>query len=72
MFVPAAENWYAKPDAGRLMISPADQDPVEAHDAYPDDMVLAEGIDRFSQKTTLEVTRIERSWAGIEEFCARS
>jgi len=68
MFVPAAENWYAKPDAGRLMISPADQDPVEAHDAYPDDMVLAEGIDRFSQKTTLEVTRIERSWAGLRSF----
>jgi len=68
MIVPAAEDWYAKPDAGRLMISPADADPIEAHDAYPDDMVLAEGIDRFSQATTLEVTRVERSWAGLRSF----
>ena len=68
MIVPAAEDWYAKPDAGRLMISPADADPVEAHDAYPDDMVLAEGIHRFSQVTTLEVTRVERSWAGLRSF----
>ena len=68
MIVPAAEDWYAKPDAGQLMISPADADPVEAHDAYPDDMVLAEGIDRFSKATTVEVTRVERSWAGLRSF----
>ena len=68
MIVPAAEDWYAKPDAGRLMLSPADADPVEAHDAYPDDLVLAEGIDRFSQVTTLDVTRVERSWAGLRSF----
>jgi len=68
MFVPAAENWYAKPDAGRLMVSPADQDPVHPHDAFPDDMVLAEGIDRFCKKTTIEVNRVERSWAGLRCF----
>lgn len=63
-----AESWYAKPDGGRLWVSPADEDPVEPHDAWPDDMVLAEGLDRFAQSTTWEVTRVERSWAGLRTF----
>ena len=64
----AAETWYCKPDGGRLWVSPADEDPVEPHDAYPDDMVLAEGLHRFSEATTMEVTRVERSWAGLRTF----
>ncbi len=63
-----AETWYAKPDGGRLWVSPADEDPVEPHDAYPDDMVLAEGLHRFEQATTMDVTRVERSWAGLRTF----
>ncbi|MEM1299303.1 MAG: FAD-binding oxidoreductase [Pseudomonadota bacterium] len=63
-----AETWYCKPDGGRLWVSPADEDPVEPHDAYPDDMVLAEGLHRFEQATTVEVTRVERSWAGLRTF----
>lgn len=63
-----AESWYAKPDAGRLWVSPADEDPVDPHDAYPDDMVLAEGLDRFTRSTTWELTRVERSWAGLRTF----
>ena len=49
-------------------VSPADEDPVEPHDAYPADMVLAEGLHRFEQSTTMEVTRVERSWAGLRTF----
>lgn len=64
----AAETWYAKPDGGRLWISPADEDPVDPHDAYPDDMVLAEGLHRFEQATTMAVKRVERSWAGLRTF----
>lgn len=66
----ASENWYAKPDAGKLMVSPADEDPVEPHDAWPDDMVLAEGLYRFEQAVTMPVTRVERSWAGLRSFVA--
>jgi D-arginine dehydrogenase len=62
------EHWYAKPEAGRLWVSPADEDPVEPHDAYVDDMVLAEGLARFQDATTVEVTRVERSWAGLRTF----
>jgi D-arginine dehydrogenase len=62
------ERWYAKPEAGRLWVSPADEDPVDPHDAYVDDMVLAEGLARFQEAMTVEVTRVERSWAGLRTF----
>lgn len=64
----AAEGWYCKPQAGKLYVSPSEEIPVEPHDAYVDDMVLAEGLERFSQATTYEVTRLEGSWAGLRSF----
>jgi len=64
----ASEAWYAKPDAGKFMVSPADEDPVEPHDAWADDMVLAEGLHRFEQAVTMDVTRVEHSWAGLRSF----
>jgi len=63
--VTAPLRWYAKVEAGRLLISPADQDPVSPHDAFADDMVLAEGLQRFSEDTGFEVSRLEGSWAGL-------
>jgi D-arginine dehydrogenase len=62
------ETWYCKPQSGKLLVSPADATPVDPHDAYADDMTLAEGIDRFQQAVTLEVTRVERSWGGLRSF----
>ncbi|MEX0969833.1 MAG: FAD-binding oxidoreductase [Paracoccaceae bacterium] len=62
--------WYAKPMGGKLMVSPAEEDPVAPHDAWPDDMVLAEGLDRFEQDVTMPVVRVERSWAGLRSFVA--
>ncbi|MGJ3262559.1 MAG: NAD(P)/FAD-dependent oxidoreductase [Salinarimonas sp.] len=68
LFGPASESWYAKPDAGRLLVSPADEDPVDPHDAWPEDMVIAEGLHRFEQAVTVGVTRVEASWAGLRSF----
>ena len=64
----ASESWYAKPQSGLLIVSPADEDPVEPHDAWPEDIVLAEGIDRFQQFMGIEVNHIEHSWAGLRTF----
>lgn len=64
------EHWYMKPDAGHLFVSPADEIPVDPHDAYPDDMILAEGLDRFETATSIEVTRVLRSWAGLRTFAS--
>ena len=68
IFFGVGETWYAKPDAGKLLISPADEDPVEPHDAWADDLVLAEGIERYSQHVTEPVTRVETTWAGLRSF----
>jgi len=62
------ESWYAKPDAGGWIVSPAVEDPVEPHDVWADDMVLAEGIARYQEHVSVEVTRVETSWAGLRTF----
>ncbi|WP_299745499.1 FAD-binding oxidoreductase [uncultured Tateyamaria sp.] len=68
IFFGVGETWYAKPDAGKLLVSPADEDLVAPQDAWADDMVLAEGLDRYSQHVTEPVTRVETSWAGLRSF----
>lgn len=62
------ERWYAIPQSGKLMVSPADADPVEACDIHPDDMVIAEGLDRYARRVTTPLTRVERTWAGLRSF----
>jgi D-arginine dehydrogenase len=68
MFFGVGEAWYAKPDAGALLVSPADEDAVEPHDAWADDMVLAEGLARYESKVRTPVTRLLSSWAGLRSF----
>jgi len=68
LFGSVSERWYARPMGGKLMVSPADQDPVPPGDAWPDDMVLAEGLHRYESAVTVPVTRVERSWAGLRTF----
>jgi glycine/D-amino acid oxidase-like deaminating enzyme len=63
-----ANSWYAKPDAGKLLVSPSDSDPMPPHDAWPDDLVLAEGIARYEAVVTEPVRRLETSWAGLRTF----
>ena len=66
-----AEGWYAKPEAGRLQVSPDDEDPVEAHDAFVDDMVLAEGLYRFEQAMDFPVTRGRDELGRAAQLCPR-
>lgn len=62
------EDWYAKPDAGALIVSPAEEDPSHPHDASADDMVLAEGLARYEAHMTVPVTRLLANWAGLRTF----
>jgi D-arginine dehydrogenase len=64
------ETWYAKPSGGSLLVSPAEAEPVAPHDAYADDMTLAEGIARFQEAVDLEVTHLAGSWGGLRSFVA--
>lgn len=68
MLFGVGESWYAKPDAGAMIVSPADADPVEPHDAWADDMILAEGLARYEDMMRFPVTRLISSWAGLRSF----
>ncbi len=68
MLMGPGESWYAKPDAGGWIVSPADEDPVEPMDAWADDMVLAEGLARYQPYVSEEITRVQTNWAGLRTF----
>jgi glycine/D-amino acid oxidase-like deaminating enzyme len=68
MIFGAGETWYAKPDAGALLVSPAEEHAMDPHDAWADDMVLAEGLARYEAMVTEPVTRLISSWAGLRSF----
>ncbi|MEH7828500.1 NAD(P)/FAD-dependent oxidoreductase [Gemmobacter denitrificans] len=68
MIFGCGESWYAKPDAGALIVSPAEEDPQAPHDAWADDMVLAEGLARYEERVTEPVTRLIANWAGLRTF----
>jgi D-arginine dehydrogenase len=62
------ETWYAKPQSGKMIVSSADATPVDPHDAYADDMAIAEGIERLMTATTIEVNHLDHSWGGLRTF----
>ncbi|CAN7614859.1 FAD-binding oxidoreductase [Phenylobacterium sp. LjRoot164] len=62
------EQFYFKPDAGRILMSPADETPSLPCDAYPDDLDLAVAVDRVQQVADIPVRRIVHSWAGLRTF----
>ncbi|QPC94704.1 FAD-binding oxidoreductase [Mesorhizobium sp. INR15] len=64
------EEFYFKPDAGRLLASPADETPSEPCDAQADEFDIAVAIDRIQQAADLPVRSIPRRWAGLRTFAA--
>ncbi|HEY5972268.1 MAG TPA: hypothetical protein VIT22_09880 [Pseudoxanthomonas sp.] len=46
------ETFYFKPDAGLILGSTANADPVPAHDVQPDDLDVAYGVHHIEQATT--------------------
>lgn len=68
MVIDIEESFYLKPDAGLLLISPADESPVEPCDVQPEELDVAVAIDRVEQATTLKITRVRRRWAGLRSF----
>ena len=60
--------WYARRDAGLLLVSPSEEDPSTPHDTWPEDMVLAEGLARYEAVMTEPVKRLDSSWAGLRTF----
>ncbi|TRC93250.1 FAD-binding oxidoreductase [Mesorhizobium sp. WSM4303] len=61
-------EFYFKPDAGQLFVSPADATLSPPMDAYAEDIDVAIGAERLERATTIEVQRVSRSWAGLRTF----
>ena len=65
------ESFYFKPEAGRLWLSPHDETPNEPRDAAPEELAVAEAIDRFERVVDWRVEAVERRWAGPQKLRAR-
>ncbi|MGE5952603.1 MAG: NAD(P)/FAD-dependent oxidoreductase [Qipengyuania vulgaris] len=61
-------SFYFKPEAGRLWLSPHDEQPSAPCDAAPDELTVAEAIDRLEKVVDWKVEAVERRWAGLRSF----
>jgi len=66
--VAADESFYFKPEAGMLLGSPANVDPMVPHDVRPEEIDIATGIARIEEATTMTIRRPTRTWAGLRSF----
>jgi len=66
--IDADEAFYFKPEAGHILISPADETPSEPCDAQPEDYDVAVGVDRFERATGLDIRQVVNRWAGLRTF----
>ncbi|MGV3512725.1 MAG: NAD(P)/FAD-dependent oxidoreductase [Novosphingobium sp.] len=62
------EDFYFKPQAGRLWLSPHDEIPDVAGDAAPEELDVAIAIDRFEHVVDWKIAALERRWAGLRSF----
>lgn len=61
-------RFYFKPEAGRLWLSPHDEEPSAPCDAAPEELAVAEAIDRLQSVVDWRVEVVERKWAGLRSF----
>ncbi|GAA4051736.1 NAD(P)/FAD-dependent oxidoreductase [Parerythrobacter jejuensis] len=61
-------DFYFKPESGRVWLSPHDEVPSAPCDAAPEELAVAQAIDRFEHVVDWRVERIERKWAGLRSF----
>jgi D-arginine dehydrogenase len=66
--IDSEELFYFKPDAGKLLLSPADETPASPGDVQPEDLEVAIAVDRVEQALSLEIKRVTHSWAGLRTF----
>jgi len=60
---------YFAPESGGLLASPMDEDPMEPHDARPDETRVAEAVVRLGTIAPRLVPRtLRRAWAGLRTF----
>jgi D-arginine dehydrogenase len=61
-------RYYCEPETGGLLISPADETPVDPCDAQPDELDVALAVERVRDATGLALRSVRRAWAGLRTF----
>ncbi|MDP4597756.1 MAG: FAD-binding oxidoreductase [Pseudomonadales bacterium] len=61
-------SFYFKPDAGLLLVSPADEHATVPCDAQPEELDIAYAVDFAEQALDLRVKQVKHSWAGLRSF----
>ena len=70
LVIDVQESFYFKPDAGVLLMSPANEDAVSPQDVQPEELDVALAVDRIETATTLQIRQVRRKWAGLRSFVA--
>lgn len=61
-------GFYFRPENGRLWLSPQDEALSVPCDAAPEELAVAEAIERLQQVVDWRVEAVERKWAGLRSF----
>lgn len=62
-------EFYFKPESADAMwFSPHDETPVPPSDAAPEELAVAQALDRFGRVFDADILKIERTWAGLRSF----
>ncbi|MFM5929857.1 MAG: NAD(P)/FAD-dependent oxidoreductase [Novosphingobium sp.] len=62
------ETFYFKPEAGKVWLSPHDEVPSLPCDVAPEELGVAQAIDRMQKVVNWTVERVEHKWAGLRTF----
>lgn len=62
------DQFYFKPESGRILASPADETPSDPVDAQPEEIDIAIAIDRIQQAADIPVRHVDNKWAGLRTF----
>jgi len=68
LVIDADEDFYFKPEGAQLLASPCDETPSEPCDTSPEEYDVALAADHVQRSTTLEISHIRNSWAGLRSF----
>lgn len=63
-----AGRYYVEPEAGGLLVSPADEIACEPCDARPEEIDVAVALDQLAVATEVPVRSVRRAWAGLRTF----
>ena len=70
MVIDVEEQFYFKPEAGKILASPADETPSPPCDVQPEELDIAVTVERVERATNMAVERIDHKWAGLRSFVA--